>query len=336
MTFDAKATDMTRPTARPIPRAVHGVLRERHALFAGLRDARSACSPGMRTGTPSRSGRRLEALAPEPHLRQEGLAPGEGIRARTAGRRCRPSASRCPCAEAGQALGERLDHRASQPLWPYSSRPAAGDCHAALSAPHARVLRRPPSASSSRGCSTPRRRRSSRAPWRPSRSTRRCDRRVCGSQDADGERFGCEQRLAPAIRGDEAEGGIGGGQDGDATAVRRLLHKRREASDVVAAAHREGDHAVRRDPSRAMPSACCTSQRPGRCCRPRPRRRHCPARIGARHAASSAPSRAARRERHSATPWVRRPSMSVTPAGEPRSAPSCAPTWPPPSRSLVK
>ena len=73
------------------------------------------------------------------------------------------------------------------------------------------------------------------------------DRRA-GPGIADGERVGREQRLAPAIRGDEAEGGIGGGQDGDVAAVRRLLHERRQAGDVMAAAHREGDHAVRRDP----------------------------------------------------------------------------------------
>ena len=88
-----------------------------------------------------------------------------------------------------------------------------------------------------------------------SRHGDRRDRRTDVDQDgragpgiADGKRVGREQRLASAVGGDKAEGGIGGGQDGDAAAVRRLLYQSCEASDVMAAAHREGDHAVRRDP----------------------------------------------------------------------------------------
>ena len=83
----------------------------------------------------------------------------------------------------------------------------------------------------------------------------RGDRRADVDQDgctgagiANRERVGRQPRLAPAIRGDEAEGRVGGGQDGEIAAVRCLLRKRRQTGDMVAAAHREGHHAVRRDP----------------------------------------------------------------------------------------
>ena len=212
----------------------------------------------------------LAALGKMVHLRQEGLTAGKGFRIEDLQEYvAAPALLGVLAAEPGQALGERLDHeREPKPLVAVLEPAQQQETATRLRLlKHARVPRRPPL-----GVEQPRMLELLAGGGLLARHGDRRDRRADVDQDrcagpriADGERVGCEQRLAPAIRGDEAEGWIGGGQDGDATAVRRLLHERRQASDVMAATYREGDHAVSSRPARWRCRALArTSQRPGR------------------------------------------------------------------------
>ena len=203
------------------------------------------------------------------HLFQEGLAAGEGFRVQNLQEDiAAPALLSVLAAEAGQALGQRLDHQREAEALVAVLKPAQQQQAASRLGllQEARIGGRP-----SLGIEQP-----GMLELLAGGSLLTChgdgrDRGADVDQDgrrgpgiANGERVGRKQRLAPAVRGDEAEGGIGGGQDGDTAAVCRLLHERREAGDVMAAAHGEGDHPVRCDALECDVKRLVTSHNPGR------------------------------------------------------------------------